>query len=53
MGSETKKGTGCGDAFLAGFTANYYHNKDVPKALLAGAEFCRKAAMSFGGILWK
>jgi fructoselysine 6-kinase len=44
--------TGCGDAFQAGFTANYYHNKDVPKALQAGAELGKKAAMSFGGTPW-
>jgi sugar/nucleoside kinase (ribokinase family) len=44
--------TGCGDAFQAGFTASYYHNRDVSKALLAGAELGRKAAMSFGGIPW-
>ena len=45
--------TGCGDAFQAGFTANYYQNKDIQKALLAGAELGRKAAMSYGGIPWK
>lgn|SRR5512133_926084 len=45
--------TGCGDAFQAGFTASYFCNRDVQKALIAGAELGRKAAMSFGGVPWK
>ncbi len=45
--------TGCGDAFQAGFTANYYQNQDIQQALLAGAQLGRKAAMSYGGIPWK
>jgi fructoselysine 6-kinase len=45
--------TGCGDAFQAGFTADFYHHRDIANALLAGAELGRKAAMSFGGIPWK
>jgi fructoselysine 6-kinase len=45
--------TGCGDAFQAGFTASYFSNRDVQKALIAGAELGRKAAMSFGGVPWK
>jgi len=45
--------TGCGDAFQAGFTANYYQNHDIEQALLAGAEMGRKAAMSYGGTPWK
>jgi sugar/nucleoside kinase (ribokinase family) len=44
--------TGCGDAFQAGFTASYYRDKDIPAALLAGAEWGRKAAMSYGGVSW-
>jgi len=45
--------TGCGDAFQAGFTASYYQSRDITRALLAGAELGRKAAMSFGGIPWR
>ncbi|HON10956.1 MAG TPA: carbohydrate kinase family protein [Chitinispirillaceae bacterium] len=44
--------TGCGDAFQGGFTASYYHNRDIQKALLLGAEQGRLAAMSFGGVPW-
>jgi fructoselysine 6-kinase len=45
--------TGCGDAFQAGFTANYYHDRSIPDALLKGAESGRTAAMSYGGVPWK
>lgn len=45
--------TGCGDAFQAGFTANYFQNHDIQQALLAGAQLGRKAAMSYGGTPWK
>jgi fructoselysine 6-kinase len=45
--------TGCGDAFQAGFTANYYRNRNIQQALLAGAEMGRIATMSFGGTPWK
>lgn len=44
--------TGCGDAFQAGFTASYFQNRDITKALLTGAELGRKAAMTLGGIPW-
>lgn len=44
--------TGCGDAFQAGFTAAYYHTKDIQAALLAGAKLGQQAAMHFGGIPW-
>lgn len=44
---------GCGDAFQAGFTANYYQNQDIEQALSAGAKLGRKAAMSYGGTPWK
>lgn len=44
--------TGCGDAFQAGFTASFYKMRNVPDALLAGAELGRIAAMSFGGVPW-
>jgi fructoselysine 6-kinase len=42
--------TGCGDAFQAGFTANFYHTRDIQTALLAGAEAGRQAATHFGGV---
>ena len=45
--------TGCGDAFQAGFTASYYHEHDIAKALSKGAELGRIAAMSYGGVPWK
>jgi fructoselysine 6-kinase len=45
--------TGCGDAFQAGFTADYYSTKDIRSALLAGAELGRKGAMTFGGVPWE
>jgi fructoselysine 6-kinase len=44
--------TGCGDAFQAGFTCSYYENKDIPAALLAGAELGRIAASQYGGTHW-
>ena len=44
--------TGCGDAFQSGFSAEYYVSKDIKKALLAGAESGRKAALHYGGIPW-
>ncbi|MBI9049030.1 MAG: hypothetical protein JEZ00_06415 [Anaerolineaceae bacterium] len=44
--------TGCGDAFQAGFTSNYYENKNIPSALLAGAELGRIAATQYGGTHW-
>lgn len=45
--------TGCGDAFQAGFTANFYHTRDIQSALLAGAEMGKQAATHFGGVPWK
>lgn len=45
--------TGCGDAFQAAFTANYFLTKDIRSSLLAGAELGKKAAMSFGGVPWE
>lgn len=44
--------TGCGDAFQAAFTASYLQNKDIPTALLAGAELGRRATQSLGGVPW-
>ena len=40
--------TGCGDAFQAAFTSSYILDRDVPKALLAGAESGRKTAAHYG-----
>lgn len=45
--------TGCGDAFQAGFTAEYVKSKDIRAALRAGALLGKKAAQSFGGVPWK
>lgn len=45
--------TGCGDAFQAAFTACYFHTKDIPAALLAGANAGKEAAMSYGGAPWR
>lgn len=45
--------TGCGDAFQAAFTANYFTTKDIRTSLLVGANLGKKAAMSFGGIPWE
>lgn len=42
--------TGCGDAFQAGFTASYFQNRDIQKALQAGAELGKKTACHYGGI---
>lgn len=42
--------TGCGDAFQAGFTASFYHTRNIQSALLAGAEAGRQAATHFGGV---
>lgn len=44
--------TGCGDAFQASFTNEYFHSKNIEKALLAGASAGREAAKSFGGVPW-
>lgn len=44
--------TGCGDAFQAGFSAEYYSSKDIRKALLAGATLGRQAASNYGGVPW-
>lgn len=44
--------TGCGDAFQAGFSAEYHASRDVKKALLAGANLGREAAMNYGGVPW-
>jgi len=44
--------TGCGDAFQAGFSAEYFVTRDIQKALLAGAVSGREAAMDFGGVPW-
>jgi len=44
--------TGCGDAFQAGFSAEYFVTRDIKKALLAGSVLGREAAMSYGGVSW-
>ncbi len=44
--------TGCGDAFQAAFTVEYFQTNDIQASLLAGAELGRQAAQSFGGIPW-
>ena len=44
--------TGCGDAFQAGFTANYCQTLDIRAALLAGAEWGRAAAQHYGATPW-
>jgi len=44
--------TGCGDAFQAGFSAEYFKTRDIQNALLAGAFTGREAAMDFGGVPW-
>jgi sugar/nucleoside kinase (ribokinase family) len=44
--------TGCGDAFQAGFSTEYYVSKDIKKALLAGATLGREAASHYGGVPW-
>ncbi len=42
--------TGCGDAFQAGFVSSYLQNRDIQKALLAGAELGRAGAGHYGGV---
>jgi sugar/nucleoside kinase (ribokinase family) len=44
--------TGCGDAFQAGFSAEYYLTRDIKKSLAAGAALGRKAALNYGGVSW-
>lgn len=44
--------TGCGDAFQAGFTAEYVTSGDIRRALQKGAELGRNAAMHYGGVVW-
>jgi fructoselysine 6-kinase len=45
--------TGCGDAFQAGFTAEYIESRDIRKALRKGAELGRAAASHYGGVPWE
>ena len=45
--------TGCGDAFQAGFTDSFFRNRNIPAALLAGAELGRIAASFPGGVPWR
>jgi sugar/nucleoside kinase (ribokinase family) len=42
--------TGCGDAFQAKFTAEYYVSGDIAAALLCGAVSGRNTAAQIGGI---
>jgi len=44
--------TGCGDAFQAAFSLSYFKDRDVEKALLAGAQGGKKATQHFGGVPW-
>ncbi|PKO02391.1 MAG: hypothetical protein CVU43_08155 [Chloroflexi bacterium HGW-Chloroflexi-5] len=44
--------TGCGDAFQAAFTYEYYKSRNVTAALLAGAELGRTATQTHGGVPW-
>jgi fructoselysine 6-kinase len=44
--------TGCGDAFQAGFSSEYYVSRDIQKSLLAGAILGREAASNYGGVPW-
>jgi len=44
--------TGCGDAYQAGFTSEYYQSRNVEKALMAGAEMGRMATQNLGGVPW-
>jgi sugar/nucleoside kinase (ribokinase family) len=41
--------TGCGDAFQAAFTAEYYISGDIDAALLCGAESGKDTAAQIGG----
>ena len=40
--------TGCGDAFQVAFTSSYIHDRDIPKALLAGAQKGWETASHYG-----
>lgn len=44
--------TGCGDAFQAGFTSEYYKTSSIPQALRKGAEQGKLAASHPGGVPW-
>lgn len=44
--------TGCGDAFQAGFSSEYYASKNIEKALLTGATLGKEAALHYGGVPW-
>ncbi len=44
--------TGCGDAFQAGFSAEYYTSRDIPAALFSGASLGKTAAENYGGVPW-
>ena len=45
--------TGCGDAFQAGFSSEYYVSRDIQKALFAGATLGKEAASNYGGVPWQ
>jgi len=45
--------TGCGDAFQAGCTAEFFRSRDLGAAILAGAKLGREAAGHYGGVPWK
>jgi fructoselysine 6-kinase len=45
--------TGCGDAFQAGFTAEYLSSRNIHSALRQGAELGRVAAGHYGGVMWE
>lgn len=45
--------TGCGDAFQAGFTAEYIESRDIRKALRKRAELGQTAAAHHGGVPWE
>jgi len=45
--------TGCGDAFQAGFTAEYLATSNIRLALRKGAELGRTAATHYGGVMWE
>ncbi|WP_026973376.1 carbohydrate kinase family protein [Aliagarivorans marinus] len=44
--------TGCGDAFQAAFSIHYLRNRDIPRALKAGATLARETLSHYGAHQW-
>jgi fructoselysine 6-kinase len=44
--------TGCGDAYQAAFTLNWFQHKNIPQAMQAGATAAAKVLAHYGGVVY-